>query len=147
MESSDGIQGRRHAQYHGSRPTLVGGSVRESDGRRGVLRRANGGSDEVVKYYKYQAQSHVGDLKMEGVHDQDLAEVYYFGVRNIERNALVAHGHFRAAAEAGNARAMGMLVSGQRRWSVVGGVWTLCRLLCWCSFVRMTLTHLYDTSV
>ena len=42
-------------------------------------------------------------------HDQDLAEVYYFGVRNIERNAVKAAEHFRVAAEAGNPRAMGML--------------------------------------
>ena len=41
--------------------------------------------------------------------DQDLGEVYYFGVRNVERNAIVAAKHFRVAAESGNLRAMGML--------------------------------------
>ena len=42
VEESDGLQGRRHAQYHGSSPTLIGGPIRQKDGRKAVLRRANG---------------------------------------------------------------------------------------------------------
>ena len=74
-----------------------------------MLRKGEASSDEVVKYYKYQAQSHIGNSIEMAKHDQDLGEVYYFGARNIERNAVIAAKHFRVAAESGNARAMGML--------------------------------------
>ena len=109
VEENDGIQGRRHAQFHGSSPTVIGGPVREEDGRRTVMKRANGASDEVVKYYKYQAQSHVGNQQEMAKHDQDLGEVHYFGVRNVERNAVIAAKYFRVAAETGHSRALGML--------------------------------------
>jgi TPR repeat protein len=110
VEASDGIEGRNSRRFYGTASNTIGMSRDDAlaGGRANLLQRRSGFDDEVIKYYQYQAHNAETESGVAGA-ERDLGEIFYYGLRNVERNALQAYVHFSRAAKFGSRPAMGHL--------------------------------------
>ena len=67
------------------------------------VEQGDGLDDDIIQYLNYAARN--GDDKAQ----HSLGEIYYFGIRGIQRDALKAKALFEQSADSGNKRAMAML--------------------------------------
>ena len=109
VEASDGIEGRNMRRFYGTAANKIGGkNDAELSDDANMLQRRSGIHDEIIQYYQYQAHNAATDTEAAAA-ERDLGEIYFYGLRHVERNAEKAYEHFSRAAKLGSKIAMGHL--------------------------------------